>query len=59
MSEIRMRRYQPSDVDDLISLFRESVRRVARRHYTHDQVGRHRAARTFSTTDGESPGSRL
>jgi putative acetyltransferase len=38
MSEIRIRRYEPSDIDDLIALFRDSVRRVARRDYTQEQV---------------------
>jgi putative acetyltransferase len=38
MSEIRIRSYEPSDIDDLITLFRDTVRRIARRDYTQDQV---------------------
>ena len=37
-SEIHIRTYELSDIDDLIALFRDSVRRVARRDYTQEQV---------------------
>ena len=36
--DIHIRRYEPSDIDDVISLFRDTVRRIARRDYTQDQV---------------------
>lgn len=35
---ILIRRYKPSDLDALIDLFRGSVRRIARRDYTEEQV---------------------
>jgi len=38
MAEIQIRRFEPSDIDDLISLFRDTVRRIARRDYTQEQV---------------------
>ena len=38
ISLVQIRLYEPSDIDNLISLFRESVRRVARRDYTEEQV---------------------
>lgn len=36
--DISIRAYDPADTDELIELFRGSVRAVARRDYTHDQV---------------------
>jgi len=38
VSELRLRAYRDSDLEALITLFRESVRRVARRDYTQAQV---------------------
>lgn len=37
-SKISIRRYEAADLDTLIELFRNSVRRVASRDYTHEQV---------------------
>jgi len=37
-SKISIRRYEAADLDTLIELFRYSVRRVASRDYTHEQV---------------------
>ena len=37
-SEIRIRDYRASDLNALIEVFRGSVRRIARRDYTHEQI---------------------